>query len=315
MISITSKAHFRQRVVKYSEKYGVTKSSNRFRISRNAIYEWKAKYDGSWKSLADMSHRPHSHPKEHTADEYGLIRRYWEKNKEDRIVLWDKIRKQGYKRSYRSMCRALRRMQLDDRTKKRKGYKPKPYAKAEYPGQKVQIDVKYVPRQCVTGETKYYQYTAIDECTRLVYREMYDEHSTYSSEDFIKKVIKNFPFGIEEVQTDNGTEWTKALISNDPNDKTLFEEELDRQGIKYHRIRIATPRHNGKVERQHRTDEKRFYKKMKMYSLEDGRIQLKKYNKWSNKIPKICLEFKSPNEVLKEYQTCATNPVEPPIFA
>ena len=189
MISITSKAHFRQRVVKYSEKYGVTKSSNRFRMSRNAIYEWKAKYDGSWKSLADRSHRPHAHPKEHTVEEYDLIRRYWEKNKDDRIVLWDKIRKQGYKRSYKSMCRALRRMQLDDRTKKRKGYKPKPYAKAEYPGQKVQIDVKYVPRQCVRGETKYYQYTAIDECTRLVYREMYDEHSTYSSEDFIKKVI------------------------------------------------------------------------------------------------------------------------------
>jgi transposase-like protein len=302
-------------VVKYSEKYGVTKSSNRFRISRNAIYEWKAKYDGSWKSLADKSHRPHTHPKEHTADEYDLIRRYWEKNKEDRIVLWDKIRKQGYRRSYRSMCRALRRMQLDDRTKKRKGYKPKPYAKAEYPGQKVQIDVKYVPSYCVAGETKYYQYTAIDECTRLVFREMYDEHSTYSSEDFIKKVIKFFPFRIEEVQTDNGTEWTKALISNDPNDKTLFEEELDRQGIKYHRIRIATPRHNGKVERQHRIDEKRFYKKMKMHSLEDGRNQLKKYNKWSNNIPKICLEFKSPNEVLKEYQTCAAVPVEPPIFA
>lgn len=315
MISITSKAHFRQRVVKYSEKYGVTKSSNRFRISRNAIYEWKAKYDGSWKSLADRSHRPHAHPKEHTVEEYDLIRRYWEKNKDDRIVLWDKIRKQGYKRSYKSMCRALRRMQLDDRTKKRKGYKPKPYAKAEYPGQKVQIDVKYVPRQCVRGETKYYQYTAIDECTRLVYREMYDEHSTYSSEDFIKKVIKIFPFRIEEVQTDNGTEWTKALISNDPNDKTLFEEALERQGIKYHRIRIATPRHNGKVERQHRTDENRFYKKMKMYTLEDGRNQLMKYNKWSNNIPKICLEFKSPNEVLKEYQTSTAAPVEPPIFA
>lgn len=315
MISITSKAHFRQRVVKYSEKYGVTKSSNRFRISRNAIYEWKAKYDGSWKSLTDKSHRPHSHPKEHTAEEYELIRRYWEKNKDDRIVLWDKVRKQGYKRSYRSMCRALRRMQLDERAKKRKGYKPKPYAKAEYPGQKVQIDVKYVPSKCVAGETKYYQYTAIDECTRLVFREMYDEHSTYSSEDFIKKAIKFFVFKVEEVQTDNGTEWTKALISNDPNDKTLFEEELERRGIKYHRIRIATPRHNGKVERQHRTDEKRFYKKMKMYSLEDGRNQLMKYNKWSNNIPKICLEFKSPNEALKEYQMRAAVHVEPPIFA
>ena len=315
MISLSSKAHFRQRVIKYAEKYGVTNAGNRFRISRNAIYEWKVKYDGSWKSLIDKSHRPHSHPMEHTSEEYDLIRRYWQKNKDDRIVLWDKLRKRGYRRSYRSLCRAVRRMQLDEKAKKRKGYKPKPYAKAEYPGQKVQIDVKFVPSYCVAGEDKYYQYTAIDEYSRLVYREMYDEHSTYSSEDFIKKVGACFPFRIEEVQTDNGTEWTKALISNDPNDKTLFEEELKRQEIKYHRIRIATPRHNGKVERQHRTDEKRFYKNKRIYRLEDGRKQLEKYNKWSNNIPKICLEFKSPNEVLKEYQISAVVPAEPPILA
>lgn len=303
MISLTSKAHFRQRVIRYSEKNGVTKAANRFRVSRNAIYEWKAKYDGNLKSLIDKSHRPHSHPAEHTAEEYDLIRKYWKKNQDDRIVLWDKIRKQGYERSYKSMCRAIKRLQLGDAEKKGKGYKPKPYEQMTYPGQKVQIDVKFVPMYCVAGESKYYQYTAIDEYTRQVFRELYDEHSTYSSVDFIKKAISFFKFKIEEVQTDNGTEWTKALISNDPNDKTLFEEELARQGIKYHRIRIATPRHNGKVERQHRTDEKRFYKKMKMYNLEDGRKQLGKYNKWSNNIPKICLDFKTPNEMLKEYQS------------
>lgn len=315
MISLTSRAHFRQRVVKFSEKNGVTKASIRFRVSRNAIYEWKAKYDGSWQSLIDKSHRPHSHPAEHTAEEYELIQRYWMRNKDDRIVLWDKLRTKGYQRSYKSLCRAIRRLQLGAEEKKRKGYKPKPYAKAEYPGQKIQVDVKYVPSGCVAGEVKYYQFTAIDECTRLVYREMYDERSTFNSEDFMKKVIEFFPFRIEEVQTDNGTEWTKALVSNDPDDKTSFEKLLEREKIKYHRIRIATPRHNGKVERQHRTDEKRFYKKMKMYSLEDGRQQLKRYNKWSNSIPKICLEFKSPNEVLKEYQRTSPATIATPNLA
>lgn len=301
MISLSSKAHFRQRVIKYSDKYGVTKAANRYRISRNAIYEWKAKYDGSWKSLIDKSHRPHHHPAEHSQEEYDLIKRYWQKNKDDKIVLWDKIRKQGYSRSYKSMCRALKRMNLNEEEKKRKGYKPKPYQKADYPGQKVQVDVKFVPAYCIANGEKYYQYTAVDEYTRLVYREMYDEHSTYSSQDFVKKMVKFFPFKIELVQTDNGTEWTNALISNTPT-LTLFEEELERNGISYTRIRVATPRHNGKVERQHRTDEKRFYRKMRMFCLEDGRKQLAKYNKWSNTIPKICLDFKSPNEVWKEYQ-------------
>ena len=71
---LTSNAHFRQRVIKKSYKIGVTAASKYYRISRNAIYEWRAKYDGkSWKSLIDKSHRPHHHPNEHTAEEKQLI--------------------------------------------------------------------------------------------------------------------------------------------------------------------------------------------------------------------------------------------------
>ena len=88
------------------------------------------------------------------------------------------------------------------------------------------------------------------------------------------KLIKAFPFPIREVQTDNGTEWTTQLLVKDPEKKTLFEKALAEMDIIYHRIRVATPRHNGKVERQHRLDEARFYSKMRMYSLEDGRKQL-----------------------------------------
>ena len=300
MTSLASKAHFRQRVIKYSEKNGVTKAADRYQVSRNSIYRWLKRYDGTWQSLQDRSHRPHHHPAEHTQEEYDLIRRYWRRNKDDRMILWMKIREKGYTRSYKSMCRALKRMQLKSEEKARHAYKPKPYAAADYPGQKVQVDVKFVPSYCVIGNEKYYQYTAIDENTRLVYRELYNEHSTYSSRDFIRKAIAYFPFKIEQVQTDNGTEWTKALISDSP-PPTLFEQELQAAGISYKRIKVATPRHNGKVERQHRTDEKRFYKKMRMYSLEDGRKQLKRYNRFSNTIPKVCLGYKSPNEVFAAY--------------
>jgi len=184
---------------------------------------------------------------------------------------------------------------------KQKNPKSKPYQRAEYPGQKLQLDVKYVPGYCVANGKKYYQYTAIDECTRVVYREIYEEHSTYSSKAFLINLLKFFPFPVREIQTDNGREWTTALLVKNPEQKTLFEAALMEMDIKYHRIRVATPRHNGKVERQHRIDEQRFYQKMRMYSLEDGRKQLVKYNKRSNDIPKICLNFLSPNEVLEKY--------------
>ena len=297
---LTSNAHFRQRVIKKSYKIGVTAASKYYRISRQAIYEWRAKYDGrSWKSLIDKSHRPHHHPNEHTPEEKEMILRLYPYHKDDMIMLWDALRKKGYKRSYTSLVRVVNKW-IKPEIKQKQTRKPKPYQRAEYPGQKVQVDVKFVPTYCVVNGRKYYQYTAVDECTRWTFREMYDEHSTYSSTDFLVKLVKNCPFPIREVQTDNGAEFTRALLSNDGK-LSLFEKMLEKCGIKYHRIRVATPRHNGKVERQHRTDEKRFYKKMKMYNLDDGRKQLAKYNKKSNNIPKICLGFLTPNEMLDKY--------------
>lgn len=296
---ITQEAHFRQQVIKYSLKHSVTDTSNHFKVSRMSIYRWRKRYDGTWQSLKEHSHRPKSHPKQHTAEEYELIMRYYHRYKDDKIQLWQKIRDKGYTHSYAVMCQYIRRQQLEPADKKAHRNN-KPYKRADYPGQKVQVDVKFVPSYCVANGKKYYQYTAVDECTRWTYREMYDEHSTYSSMDFLIKLVKNAPFVIREIQTDNGSEWTKALLSKNPT-PTLFEEKLEEYGIIYHRIRVATPRHNGKVERQHRTDEARFYKKMRMFSLSDGRKQLAAYNKRSNNIVKTCLNYKSPNEVLAGY--------------
>ena len=145
-------------------------------------------------------------------------------------------------------------MRIKPEIKAKSARKPQEYQRAEYPGQKVQVDVKYVPCYCVSDGRKYYQYIAVDECTRWVYRELYDEHSAYSSVEFLKGLMKNCPFPIREIQTDNGTERTRAQISSDGK-PSLFEETPEACQIKYHRIRVATPRHNGKVERRHRIDE------------------------------------------------------------
>ena len=300
MNSIAQEARYRQRVVKYFYKHGATKASIRFKVCRQSVNNWAARYDGTWKSLVERSHRPHHHPKEHTQAEKEMILRRYPYYKNDMIALWDSLRKSGYTRSYGSMLRVIKKW-VKPEIAKRKARKPKPYERAMYPGQKVQVDVKFVPSECISNGKKYYQYTAVDECTRFCFREMYEEHSTYSSEDFIKKLLKAFPFPIREIQTDNGTEFTTALLTKDKQHRTLFEVILENHDIIYHRIRVATPRHNGKVERQHREDGKRFYSKMRMYCLEDGRKQIAAYNKRSNNIPKVCLKFRSPNEVLEDY--------------
>ena len=248
MSIITSEARLRQRVLKYSFKYGVTKASNRFGRSRQAIYEWRAKWDGkSRHSLVEKSHRPHHHPPSIRPKKEMILQRY-PRYKDDMMLLWDSLRKSGYTRSYTSLVRVVRKW-VQPEVQRRTAHKNKPYARAEYPGQKVQVDVKYVPSYCVTNREKYYQYTAVDECTCWTYREMYDEHSTYSSAQFLINLVKECPFPIRELQTDNGTEFTNALLQKSCNHKSLFENLLDQCGIIYHRIRVATPRHNGKAER------------------------------------------------------------------
>lgn len=71
--------------------------------------------------------------------------------------------------------------------------------------------------------------------------------------------------------------------------------------IMHQLIRIATPRHNGKVERQNRINEVRFYSHLRMYSLNDGRKQLAVYQSKTNTYWKHCLGMSSPNEVVEKY--------------
>ena len=117
----------------------------------------------------------------------------------------------GYVRSYGCFKRTAARLVKPGRVKS-SVRKNKPYQRAEYPGQKLQLDVKFVPSYCVADGKKYYQFTAKDECSRWTYREMYDEHSTYSARCFLENLVKAAPFPIRLIQTDNGTEFTNALL-------------------------------------------------------------------------------------------------------
>ena len=305
MSILSQQKYQRQRMVKYAQKHSVTETAIRYRVSRKTVYKWISRYDGTIASLEDRSHRPKTSPRSHTEQELRQIRRRLKKHKWTDLLLayQDLIEKDGYTRSYggfKRVVRSLKALKPDKRKKKKR--KLKPYQRADYPGQKIQIDVKYVPSYCVTDGRKYYQYTAVDECSRWTYREMYDEHSTYSSKDFLIKLIQHAPFPIREVQTDNGCEFTNRLLVIKSKHLTMFEKALEELGILYHRIQIATPRHNGKVERQHRQDEARFYKQMRMFNLEDGRKQLAVYQKKSNNYIKSCLGMRSPNTVVRMYQ-------------
>ena len=299
----TQETAFRQRVLTYQQNgHSVTETANRYHISRKTVYKWRKRWDGTRESLEDRSRRPKHSPRQQTEAEIKLVKRQAKRYKwRDIILAYQGARERGYKRSFGCFSKTVRKLQEQKPWKARKKRTNKPYQRADYPGQKVQVDVKYVPSECVTDGNKYYQYTAVDECTRWTYRCMYNEHSTYSSVQFLHQLVKVCPFQIKRIQTDNGTEWTKQLIANDPKDLTSFELGLKAYGIEYQRIRVATPRHNGKVERQHRIDQARFYNDLRMYSLLDGQRQLAEYQRKSNNYIKGCLGMRSPNQMVELY--------------
>ncbi len=302
MKTIRQKAYFRQLVIKEIGKgRPVSETARRYRISRTSIYRWLKRYDGTVEPLYERSHRPHSHPKQHTEKEYRLIKRVWSHNKGLGLVCLHMVLqdRHGYARSERSLLRAMRKLGIGRKKQRKRRYKPKPYETPKTAGERVQIDVKFVPREClVEGTPKLYQYTAVDERTRLRVRYIFDEHSNWNSVRFLNYVRKKMPFDIKCVQTDNGTEFTSALIY--PDTKSEFERYLTHEGIEHKRIRPATPRHNGKVERVHRMDSERFYQNRKFYSVEDANKQLQHYQRWDNHFPLLVLGRKSPIQYWKD---------------
>jgi len=307
MASITQDMRYRLSLIKYSEKYGVSKAAIKYKTNRQYIYRWKRRYDGTIESLRERSRRPHRHPNQHTPEEIKLIMDMRRRNPDaGLVVFWVKLMQRGYTRSIPGLYRLLRRQGIMAVKPANPKYVAKPYEQMAYPGQRIQIDVKFVPSVCLVNEAKgqkFYQYTAIDEFSRWRFVEAFEEHSSYSSAQFLDHLIKAFPCPIECVQTDNGQEFTKRFSSYGGSDKpTLFQVRLKEHGISHKLIRPFTPRHNGKVERSHRKDNERFYATHSFYSFKDFSNQLKLYNRRDyNHFPMRPLGWKTPNQVLKNF--------------
>ena len=152
MNSVTQDMKFRQSLLKYSQKYGVTKAAIKYKTNRQYIYRWLRRYDGTLESLREKSRRPHHHPNQHTEQELKLIRDMRRRNPGAGLVVFRvKLRQRGYTRTVTGLYRVLRRngeMAVKPCNPK---YIPKPYEQMNYPGERVQIDVKFVPAACLVG--------------------------------------------------------------------------------------------------------------------------------------------------------------------
>ena len=307
MSIITEEMRYRKRLCEYALKYGVTKAARKYHTNRQFVYRQLERYDGTLKSLALKSRRPHSHPNSHTEEELNLIKKVKSRYGIDGLAeVYVQLQKRGYTRSYGSMVKQISKLTKEG-TKLRKGYTKHEEIRGQYPGDKVQVDIKYVPRECLVFDTqdkKYYQITAIDEYSRKRVLEIVDEKSVTNTSRLVKKLEKIMGLEINTIQTDNGPEFVNN--QEETKEQTIFEKTLESLGINHRRTRPYSPWQNGKVERSHKIDGERFYSRNEFSSVEDLKKKLKRYNTRYNNISKKVLGFKSPNEIVEEYKLNCT---------
>lgn len=306
---ITEEMKFRKRLCEYALKHGVTNAARRYHTNRKFVYRQLEKYDGTVRSLALKSRKTHSHPNAHTKEELELIKKVYTRYGCDGLAeVYVQLVKRGYKRSYGSMVKQIKKLPKVEATKIRKGYTKHHEIRGEYPGDKVQVDIKYVPKECLifdTMEKSYYQITAIDEYSRKRILEIVDEKSVTNTSRFVRTLEGLMGLKINTIQTDNGPEFVNNQIET--NKPTLFEKTLEQLGIKHRRTRPYSPWQNGKVERSHKIDGERFYSRNEFKSVEELKKKLKRYNSRYNNIAKKVLGFKSPNQIVEEYKLNYTN--------
>ena len=287
----------------------------RYKVDRTTIWRWKRAYDGTIESLAPkFSRKNMHHPNEQTTEEKKHITDLIRRNPNIGLnELYGKLyRDYEYRRNPVTLYRYLRKAELKD-SKPRTAYKPKPYETPLMIGEKWQLDVKYVPLECYSGNRaneRLYQYTVIDEASRKRFIRAYKEQSQDSTIDFILRAFKFFGYKPKIIQTDNGQEF--SFLKGKTKDGRIhkFDRLCLYYGIEHKLIRPRTPRHNGKVERSHRNDNERFYKWLRYYSFEDLQSQMSVYLRRSNEIPTSVLRsatdkkrWLSPNEKEQELLT------------
>jgi transposase InsO family protein len=119
----------------------------------------------------------------------------------------------------------------------------------DYPGELLHMDTKRLP--LLTGDTKLdgheYLFVGIDDYCRELYVGIYPDKSMVSSSDFMDMVIKQCPYTIEKLLTDNGTEYKGRYGEH------LFMKTCGEAGISQKFTKVKHPQTNGKAERVIRT--------------------------------------------------------------
>jgi len=288
-------AQHRLAVLRHAEEVtgNVARTCRYYGISRPTFYKWLRRYqDEGLAGLRDRSSAPHHCPNATHADIVNKIV-YLRQN-----YHFGPVKIQMYLKRYHDITitssaiyNILVRLGLN-RLPASQPYKSREKRWKRYekplPGNRLQIDVKFIepiglPAQArskapVTDQlpkqrrrAKFYQFTAIDDCTRLRVLRIYPRCDQKTAIHFLDYVLQRLPFRVEVVQTDNGAEL-----------QTEFHWHVLDKGIAHTYIKPASPHLNGKVERSHRIDAEEFYRMLDGILIDDADVFNDKLREWED---------------------------------
>jgi len=183
--------------------------------------------------------------------------------------------------------------EIEERLKKQ----AKRYNK-DYPGEMVHFDTKRLP--LLSGESPKnnheYLFVAIDDYSRELFAAILPDKTQYSSEKFLKQVLAECAYTIEQAYSDNGLEY-KGNPLNHAFMKLCHEHKMEQRFTK-----VKHPYTNGKAERVIRTIMEQWHDKTIFKNRIHRQIELIRFINWYNTVkPHKGIDNQTPLEKLTNY--------------
>jgi transposase InsO family protein len=275
----------RLKIVQYAEEHGVKPAGRHFGLDRKTVREWRDRH----RELGVAGLLPRYPKRRRRRVPTAVIPLVREARTEHRFGaartrIWLQ-RVHGISVATQTVTRLFRDLGLN-RLPSRRKRRPKQlrlFAK-EQPGDSVQVDVKFVR----VNRQRYFQYTALDDCTRFRVLRLYRHLNQRTSLAFLRELRTAMPFPIRKLQCDNGTEF--------PLD---FALTVQAAGIRHRYITPRRPEQNGKVERSHRIDDEEFWQRQSFASFDDAAVGLEAWEqRYNHERFSMALRGHTPGEVL-----------------
>lgn len=262
VVELDAKMRSRLQCLEHAARTSVAEAAQVFGVSPSTVYRWRKQYHpDDLRTLQEKSRRPKRTRKVQwsaAAEQAVLAAREaqprWGKAKV-RIVLLAQgvaLSESTIGRILQSLKkRGLLREPLAMRQKHRKPQRPyavrlpKELRQSTVPGALIQLDTMHL---CPVPGTQRRQFTAIDVVSRVAVVSVRSCATAGTAADFLDEMIARFPFPVQAIQVDGGSEYMGE-----------FEVACQQRGILLYVLPPRSPKLNGRVERLNGTSRREFW--------------------------------------------------------